>query len=74
MARENRVYASVRFFVPCADENHEAYGLYGQYRTLTGTLRRIDPILLRAIRVDETEIEFSDISEIRIEPRSGEDG
>ncbi len=72
--RRQRVVVTVRWYVPCADENHEAYGLYGQYRTLTGTLRKIDPILQRAIRVDETVIEFSDISEIRIEPRSGEDG
>ncbi|MDO4990059.1 MAG: hypothetical protein Q4E45_06090 [Eubacteriales bacterium] len=72
--RRQRVVVTVRWYVPCSDENHEAYGLYGQYRTLTGTLRKIDPILQRAIRVDETVIAFSDISEIRAEPRSGEDG
>ena len=68
-----RPVVTVRFYVPCSDENHEAYGLYGQYRTLTGTLRKIDPIHQKALRVDETVIEFSDISEIRIGSRNEED-
>ncbi len=67
------VVVSVRWYVPCSDENHEAYGRYGKYQTLTGTLRKIDPVLQKTLRVDETVIEFADISEIQIEPRSWED-
>lgn len=72
-AREHPVSVTVTFYVPCQDENHEAYGLRGQYQTVTGMLRKIDPLILRALQVDETVIEFSDILEIRIEPQSGED-
>lgn len=72
------VAVAVRFYVPCADENHEAYGLYGQYRSVTGTLRRIDPVLRKSIQVDETEIEFADIAELRLAPPaadpSGQEG
>lgn len=72
--REHRpVVVSVRYYVPCADENHEAYGKYGQYRTLTGTLKKLDPVLQKALRVEETVIELADLSEIRIETESGEE-
>ena len=71
--RENPVVATVCFYVPCDDENHEAYGLRGQYRTLSGMVQRVDPIIRKSIRIDGTEIEFADIAEIRIENQARED-
>ena len=66
------IVASVTFYVPCGDENHEAYGRYGRYETLTGPVRKVDPTVRKAIRMEERMIEFSDIADIRIETRPGE--
>lgn len=63
---------TVTCYVPCGDENHEAYGRYGTYETISGTLLQIDPLLRKALRVGETVIEFADIAEIRIE--TGKEG
>ena len=68
MARENRVQVTVTFYVPCEDENHEAYGLYGRYQTLTGICWNVDE-LYRTILIDRTRIEFDDI--LRIENSEG---
>lgn len=65
--RRHPVVVTVRYFVPCGDENHEAYGRGGRYETLRGTVRKIDPVIRKAIWVNESEIEFSDILEIKIE-------
>lgn len=61
------VTVTVRYYIPCSDENHEAYGKGGRYETLTGTVLNIDPVIQKAIRVNENVIEFSDILEIKIE-------
>lgn len=58
---------TLTYFVPCEDENHEAYGLGGQYRTLTGTVQRIDPYVRKAIWIGDLAVEFSDILDIRTE-------
>ena len=71
-ARDRPITLTVTYFVPCADEAHEAYGLRGTYETLTGTLRKIDPTLRKTIRIGETVISFSDISEIRIDTQAEE--
>ena len=68
MARANRVQVTVTFYVPCLDENHEAYGLYGRYQTLTGICWNVDE-LFRTILIDRTRIEFDDI--LRIENSEG---
>ena len=65
-ARLSPVTVSVVYYVPCSDENHEAYGKYGKYASVSGTLRQIDPILRGILRVEDTVIEFPDILEIRI--------
>ena len=36
MARANHVIVSVKYFVPCQDENNFAFGNAGQYETVTG--------------------------------------
>lgn len=60
------VRVCVTFFVPCPDENHEAYGRGGSYETLCGTVRRIDPVLTKSLFVDERPVDFADIAAITI--------
>lgn len=61
-----RVKASVTFFVPCPDENHEAYRRGGTYETLCGAVRKVDPVLTRSLRVEERAIDFADIAAVTI--------
>ena len=65
--REKPIRVTVTFYVPCPDENHEAYGLRGSYETLTGRVWRVDPILTNTLRIGDSVIEFADIAEIRIQ-------
>lgn len=66
-AKEHPVTASVTFYVPCADENHEAYGRRGTYETVSGTVGRVDPLLTMTLTVGEYTIDFADIAEITLE-------
>ena len=68
MARANRVIISVTHYVPCLDENSEAYGLRGQYQTLTGVCWNVDEHF-HTILVDRVRILFDDL--IRIENHTG---
>lgn len=65
-ARERRLTASVKCYVPCTDENHEAYGCRGTYETVSGTVWRVDPVLRKTLRIGEREIEIADIAEITV--------
>ena len=69
IARANRVIVRVTCFVPCADKHHDAYAIRGQYRTVEGVCRNVDPDVTRTICVGNTRIAFADI--LRIES-SGE--
>ena len=60
------VVAAVTYYVPCPDEQHEAYGLRGSYETLTGPVRKVDPVLTKSLQIADTKIEFADIAEIWI--------
>lgn len=67
MARANRVMVSVKYFVPCADENHFAFQIAaGQYEAATGMVLRVDSESLR-LRTEngDKSISFRDIREIR---------
>lgn len=64
--RERPVHATALYYVPCADENHEAYGRLGQYRSVTGTVVKVDA-LRRTLRLGDTVLDFSDLAELRIE-------
>lgn len=68
MARANHVIVTVVYYVPCADENNEAYGLRGSYSEITGLCKRVDEIQ-RTIQVDEKRIRFDDI--LRVENENG---
>ena len=70
MAKENQVTATVTWFVPCADENHEAYGRGGSYETYTGTVWKVDPILAKSLLIGDRTIEFSELAEIVIQEDS----
>ena len=69
LARENAVKISVTCYVPCGDPESEAYGVRGQYQTITGICRKVDPDISRSLLVDNTRIPFRDI--FRIENSGG---
>ena len=64
--RERPVTAAVRCYVPCMDENHEAYGCRGSYETVTGVVRKVDPVLSRTLLIGDREIELADIAAVTI--------
>lgn len=63
-ARKNRVRVKVTYFVPCTDIDNEAYGKKGQYRTLEGVCLAVEAQAMKALRVEDTWVEFSDILKI----------
>ena len=67
MAKENALRAAVTYYVPCMDENHEAYGYRGSYEHFTGTVWKVDAVLRHTLLIGDREIDFSDIAEISIE-------
>ena len=69
-AKENRVTAAVTYFVPCADENHEAYGRGGTYEHYTGTVWKVDPVLTKSLSIGDRTIEFSELAKIVIKEDS----
>lgn len=71
LARENRVMAEAVYYVPCADENHEAYGRRGRYETARGMVWRVDE-LAGALQIGETRIDFADLAALHMEPSEEE--
>ena len=65
MARANRVQVTVTYYEPCSDENHEAFGLRGQYKTITGICWNVDAEVTKTIQVDGMRIRMEDIREIQ---------
>ncbi len=43
LARANNVFVSIEYYVPCNDEENDAYLVKGQYRTISGIVMRVDP-------------------------------
>ena len=60
---KDRCPARIRatFYVPCQDENSEAWGKGGQYRTLSGTCLKVDEQIGRCLLMEEERISFSDL-------------
>ncbi len=52
MARANHVQVTVTWYELCRDEDHEAYGLRGRYRTTTGICRNVDAGVTKTILLD----------------------
>ena len=63
-ARENNVIVTVTHFVPCADENSDAYGSRGQYVETTGVVSCIDTLVKKTMTVDGKMIGFANILKI----------
>ena len=61
---KNQPVVTVTYFSPCADSNNFAYGKQGQYLSVTGVVRKVDPDISRTIILDDKVIGFSDISDI----------
>ena len=58
---------SVEYYVPCTDPNNDAYGRKGQYRTITGVVRKVDNVNQSMTMYDtdcEHDIAFEDIYDI----------
>ena len=64
MARENRVQVSVTYYEPCSDENSEAYGLRGQYNTITGICWNVDADVNQTILIDRAKIPLGNVLKI----------
>ena len=63
-ARASHAVVSVRYFVPCTDQNRFAWQMLGQYVTVSGICRRVDPDAEGIIQIDERIIPLADIIEI----------
>lgn len=59
-ARKNHVSASITYYAPCEDVNHDAYGVRGQYLTITGIVWNVDEIG-RTITIGNTVIRMEDV-------------
>ena len=64
LARENNIHAEVTYFVPCMDIENENYLIKGRYVTVSGTVKKIDPIINKNIIVDDYDIFINDILKI----------
>ena len=64
-ARQNKVVASITYFVPCADPDNSAYGYRGQYITTTGIVWNVDTAVTHSLQVGNQRIRFSDIIAIK---------
>ena len=69
MARENQVQVTITYYEPCSDKNNEAYGLKGQYKTITGTCWNVDTEMTQTILIDSTRISLTNV--IGINGRDG---
>ena len=62
LARLNAPAVSITYFSPCSDPENDWYGCGGQYKTISGTVLRVemDAILIKTTNGERT-ISFSDI-------------
>lgn len=61
MARNNQVKITVTYYVPCEDQNNFAFGVKGQYKTISGICWKVDSEETQTLQIDKTCISFSDI-------------
>lgn len=67
LARANMVCVSIEFFVVCTDDENEAYLEKGQYKTITGTVLKVDQheqLIVIRNGADTHVIPFSDVYRI----------
>lgn len=63
IARERPLSIKVEYFSPCTDPLNDAYGVGGLYKTVSGTVRRVDPVH-QVIDIEDVTIPFDDIYRI----------
>ena len=66
----DRPAATITCFSPCTDINSEWYGTGGQYKTVSGIVSRVDPVITRSITVNDQTIWFEDIISINTDTDS----
>ena len=64
MARASQVQVTVTYYEACSDENHEDYGLRGQYKTISGICYNVDAEVTKTILVDRMRIDMENIRSI----------
>lgn len=64
LARANRVKVSVTYYEPCSDKEHDAYGVKGRYKTITGVCWNVDAEEHRTILIDRTKLPLEDVFSI----------
>lgn len=57
----------VTFYVPCQDENSEAWGQGGQYHTLSGICLKVDEQISRCLVMEGARISFADLYHLESE-------
>ena len=65
LARANRVPVAVTYYEPCTDEDHDAYGIKGRYKTITGICWNVDTEEHHTILIDRMRIPLEDV--LRVE-------
>lgn len=68
-AKPGLVRIAVTYFVPCGDQNHEAYRLRGRYQTVCGICKKVDTDLTKTITLDGIRIPIADILKIESDDR-----
>ena len=64
LAKTHRVIVTVEYYVPCTDEHSFACGIRGQYKTVTGVVRKVDIEGKGALLVGGMAVAFDDIRSI----------
>ena len=57
LARSNKVEVTVEYYIPCKDPYHDAYGVAGTYKSVTGICWKVDGVF-QTILVGDTLIQF----------------
>lgn len=69
--RERRRPVKITYFVPCSDENNDAFEEgRGLYKTVTGTVEKIDEET-ETLRIGGLSISFDDIRDINFDGETG---
>ena len=67
MAKANRIAVTVKYYVPCTDEQSFSCGIRGQYLLETGVVWKVDMEIGQTITVGRKSISFGDIVSIDAE-------
>ena len=65
IARANKVMVSVKYYVPCTDENNFSFRRRGRYVTVTGICWKVDADVTRTMVVGDAVIPLDEIVEVK---------